>query len=59
MSSSDIREDHLLDAHFLDERLRFDDGAHGARGPAAHEIEQHLPQDQIQRIMLDVVTRVQ
>ena len=47
-------EDHLLDADLLDKRLRVDDGAHGTRGAAVHEIEKNLAQDKVEREVLDV-----
>lgn len=46
-------EDELFDADLLDERRRFDDGVHGARGGVGHQREHYVAQNYVQRVVFD------
>ena len=53
------REDHLRHAHLLDERRRFQDGAHGRRRRVGHEREKHVAQDEVHGEVLHVVAELE
>lgn len=46
-------EDHLLDADLLEEGGRVDDRGHGGGGGVAHDAEQGVSQDEVERVVLD------